>query len=43
MRDPSTKIASNRPRFRLRNPCSLAERTSAITVAISPGASCAMA
>ena len=35
------KRASNSPRLRRRKPETLAERTSAMTVAISPGASCA--
>ena len=38
----SVKRASNIPRLRRLNPDILTEATSHITVAISPGASCAM-
>src|SRR6266571_2780955 len=41
-REASLKTASNNPRSLRRKPASLAERTSATTVAISPGASCAI-
>src|SRR5690349_21605667 len=41
-REASENRASNSPRLRRLNPASLADRTSAITVAISPGASCAI-
>ena len=41
-REASVNSASNRPRLRRRKPDTLADRTSAITVASSPGASCAI-